>query len=431
MHNLALELLAKGDIITGSDDEIFDPALSRLKAAGILPEKFGWYPEKIRNDIDVVILGMHAKPDNPELIKAQQMGIPIYSFPEYVANQSSNKKRVVIAGSHGKTTCTAMLMHILKENEIDFDYLVGSMIQGYDRMVKLSDANIILIEGDEYLTSPIDRRSKFLHYHPHVSMITGIAWDHINVFPTFDSYHETFKQFITSTQRGFYFAQDDHLVELTNGSEGWRSYTEEWHKSLGDGRTLIKTDEGEFQMPFFGLHNVQNASGVVKLAAELGVSTSAAWGALESFPGTAKRLEVIHRDDSLTVYRDFAHAPSKLGATVHAVRNEYNKSEFTAVFEVHTFSSLQTEFMENYKGLMSEADHAFVLYDPHVFEMKGMEVPSIQKVRSAFGDVEVFSNAKELEELVHKEIQQAKIKGNHQVLLWMSSGQLGGINLIS
>jgi len=430
MHNLALELLAKGDIITGSDDEIFDPALSRLRAAGILPEKFGWYPEKISNDIDVVILGMHAKPDNPELLKARQIGIPIYSFPEYVANQSLNKKRVVVAGSHGKTTCTAMLMHILKENEVDFDYLVGSMIQGYDRMVKLSDAKIILIEGDEYLSSPIDRRSKFLHYNPDFAMITGIAWDHINVFPTFDSYLGTFKQFITSTQRGFYFAKDEHLVELTKGAAGWSSYSEEWHQSLGGGRTLIKNNQGEFQMPFFGLHNIQNASGVVKLASELGVSTSSAWGALESFPGTAKRLEAIHQDDRLTIYRDFAHAPSKLGATVNAVRNEYKESVFTAVFEVHTFSSLQTGFMEHYKGLMSEADHAYVLYDPHVFEMKGMEVPSIEKIRSAFGDVDVFSNAKELEELVHKEIQQAKTKGNHQVLLWMSSGQLGGINLI-
>ena len=430
MHNLALELQAKGDIITGSDDEIFDPALSRLKVAGILPEKLGWYPERITDDIEAVILGMHAKPDNPELRKAQQIGIPIFSFPEYVANQSSNKKRVVIAGSHGKTTCTAMLMHILKENEIDFDYLVGSMIQGYDRMVKLSDARIILIEGDEYLSSPIDRRSKFLHYSPHVSMITGIAWDHINVFPTFDSYLETFKQFIDTTQRGFYFARDEYLVELTKGAKGWGSYIEEWHQSLGSGRTLIKTDQGEFQMPFFGLHNIQNASGVVKLAMELGLSNSAAWGALESFPGTSKRLEVIHRDDKQTVFRDFAHAPSKLGATVNAVRNEYNISEFTAVFEVHTFSSLQTDFMENYRGLMSKADHAYVLYDPHVFEMKGMEVPSIEKVRSAFGDVNVFSNAEELEELVHKEIQLAKTNGNHQVLLWMSSGQLGGINLI-
>jgi UDP-N-acetylmuramate: L-alanyl-gamma-D-glutamyl-meso-diaminopimelate ligase len=430
MHNLALELLAKDDIIMGSDDEIFDPALSRLKAAGILPEKFGWYPEKITNDIDAVILGMHAKPDNPELLKAQQMGIPIYSFPEYVANQSSNKKRVVIAGSHGKTTCTAMLMHILKENKINFDYLVGSMIQGYDRMVKISNAKIILIEGDEYLSSPTDRRSKFLHYTPHFSMITGIAWDHINVFPTFDSYLGAFKQFITSTERGFYFAQDDHLIELTHGAEGWKGYTEECHTSLGDGRTLIKTNQGEFQMPFFGLHNIQNASGVVKLASELGVSISAAWGALENFPGTSKRLEVIHRNDRLTVYRDFAHAPSKLGATVNAVRNEYNASLFTAVFEVHTFSSLQTDFMQHYKGLMSVADHAYVLYDPNVFETKGMEVPSIEKVRSAFGDVYVCSNAKELEELVHKEIEHAKTKGNHQVLLWMSSGQLGGVNLI-
>lgn len=429
MHNLALELNHQGLHVTGSDDEIFDPAKSRLEKEGLLPPLFGWFPDKITDRLDAVILGMHAKLDNPELLKAQELNLPIYSFPEYIAIQSKNKTRVVIAGSHGKTTCTAMLMHVLKENNLEFDYLVGSQIDGYQRMVKISDSPIMIIEGDEYLSSPVDRRSKFLHYQPHVAMITGIAWDHVNVFPTYDSYLDTFSRFIDSTIKGFYYSIDGDLKSLAHEKDNWDTYQAVEFDSLGNGSTSIRLKGESVVLPFFGKHNIENASGVVKIARELGVDEDAAWRALSTFPGTSKRLEKLYEKDGITVFRDFAHAPSKVKATVQAVRNEFKEAQLMCVFEVHTFSSLQLDFMNGYKGYIDSAEQALVLYDPHVYEMKGIEVPTHKQVKEAFGDVAVFSDPKALEEVVHKQFVEANAGHKPLVLLWMSSGPLGGIHL--
>ncbi len=418
MHNLSLELLAQGHFVTGSDDEIFDPALSRLEDAGILPQEMGWFPQKLNSDIDIVILGMHARPDNPELLKAQELGLKVMSFPEYIAEHSKDKTRVVIAGSHGKTTSTAMLMHILEHDHIQFDYVVGSQIAGYERMVKLSDAPIIIIEGDEYLSSPIDSRSKFLHYKPNYAMITGIAWDHINVFPTFELYKNTFHSFIESVSEKCFFFKDDELYDEFYGkhSEVILPYTAQPWNIQNDG---VNVSLGNFKisLPFFGEHNVQNATGAVSLAVQLGIEERDAWESLSSFPGTARRLELTGEAKNLKVFRDFAHAPSKVRATVNAVADQFPDSKTIAILELHTFSSLNPEFMAQYAQTMNNADHSMVLFNPHVFEQKKMEIPTRETVGFRIG-VTAFDNFNDLSNYLDKLILGSEKK----VLLLMSSG---------
>jgi len=476
MHNLALELHALGHSVQGSDDEIFDPARTRLAQAGLLPEAFGWFPERIDASIDAVILGMHARIDNPELLKAQELGLKIYSFPEFIYHHSQNKTRLVVAGSHGKTTSTAMLMHILKQCGRDFDYLVGSLIDGYDRMVRLSDAPIMVIEGDEYLTSPVDRTPKFWHYKPHYAMITGVAWDHINVFPTFENYVFQFEEFLKTVEKNvFYFAEDEVLQRICN-----RSFVGDVEALDSDSVLPIYSNSStismlsntmsaepysapeysngtsgvvvldRYHLPFFGKHNVENAAAVVKMAECLGISAHDAWTALEQFPGTAKRLEKLKDTPVEVVFRDFAHAPSKVKATVSAVREQYPRHRFIAVFELHTYSSLMPEFMSQYAGCFNGADETLVLFDPHVFEIKKMDIPSKETVRSRIATGEVFNNADELYERVQElrlneihshesNLQDQQSPALHQtkqidiantekpvVLLLMSSGNFGG-----
>ncbi len=423
MHNLALELKALGNEVTGSDDEIFDPAKSRLEAAGILPEAFGWFPEKIAKNIDAIILGMHAKSDNPELLKAQELGLKIFSFPEFIYHHAQDKMRIVIAGSHGKTTSTAMLMHILKKNNLNADYLVGSLLPGFERMVRLSDAPIMIIEGDEYLTSPIDRTPKFWHYKPQFSMITGIAWDHINVFPTFENYIEQFDSYLETVSEGyFYYGNDEHLKQLSLKHPGIsEAYIAPDYVTTENGVELSLENE-KILLNIFGKHNIENAAGVVELAIKLGISRLDAWKSLADFPGTAKRLEKVYETDNTLIIRDFAHAPSKVKASVSAVREQYANRNFTAVFELHTFSSLMPEFMSQYHGTMDAADSIFVLYDPHVFELKRMPVPSAETIRERLGNVRVFSDV----ELLQEAVRQSFNPGNKNVLLLMSSGNLGG-----
>ena len=431
MHNLALELHALGHSVSGSDDEIFDPASSRLKASGLLPESFGWFPEKISDKIDAVILGMHAKMDNPELQKAQELGIPIFSFPAFIYEHAINKTRVVIAGSHGKTTSTAMLMHILKKEGKSFDYLVGSLISGYDRMVKLSDAPLIIIEGDEYLSSPLDSRSKFLHYKPDFAMITGIAWDHVNVFPTWESYVNTFKSFIAQIEKKcIFYSGDSTLKSLENHNPNSMSYQAPKFESDGPG-TKLEWEPGRFQyVPFFGKHNIENAAGVVELANCLGIDKERAWAHLSDFPGTAKRLECIFKSENETIFRDFAHAPSKVEATVKAVRSQFQQHFFLSIFELHTYSSLQPEFMEGYKGLFDSADDAWVLYDPHVFELKRMKVPSKEEMQQRLGNVRLFNHPQELENALSEWKSNLNSLDKHVVSLWMSSGNFGGLKIV-
>jgi len=428
MHNLALELQHNNHHVTGSDDEIFEPAKSRLQLAGLLPEKYGWHPDKITTALDGVIVGMHAKQDNPELLRALELGIQTFSFPEFIYHHSRNKTRLVMAGSHGKTTCTGMLMHILKAYR-DFDYLVGSQLPGFERMVRLSDAPLIVIEGDEYLTSPLDLRPKFVHYKAHAAMITGIAWDHVNVFPTEEIYHNQFSLLIDTLQPGghlFWFDGDAELKHIAekSGFPQQESYDAPEYENVKGG-TIVSVNGEKYQLPFYGRHNLQNAAGVVKMASTIGITEAEAWTALETFPGTAKRLEPILETENLTVIRDFAHAPSKVQASVSAVREQYPNHKFLAVFEVHTYSSLNPDFMGRYKGTLDPADAVCVLYDPHVFELKSMEVPSKETIEQRFGKGQALSNLSSLKHWLSDAME------THQpmVVLLMSSGNLCGLSV--
>ncbi|MBM3438045.1 MAG: peptidoglycan synthetase [Bacteroidetes bacterium] len=429
MHNLALELQHNQHHITGSDDEIFEPAKSRLALAGILPPAHGWFPEKIHPNLDGIILGMHAKQDNPELQRAIELGISIYSFPEFIYHHAQNKTRLVMAGSHGKTTCTGMLMHILKCLQKPFDYLVGSQLPGFERMVKLSDAPLMVIEGDEYLTSPLDLRPKFVHYQAHAAMITGIAWDHVNVFPTEEIYHNQFSLLIDTLQPGghlFWFNGDEALKNIAqkSGFPQQAIYDAPQYQNVKGG-TAVTVNNRVYTLPFYGRHNLQNAAGVVKIASTIGISEEEAWSALQSFPGTAKRLEPILETENLTVIRDFAHAPSKVEASVLAVREQFPNHKFIAVFEVHTYSSLNSEFMQRYQGTLNPADAICVLYDPHVFQLKRMEVPSKETIEQRFGKGQALSDLSSLKNWLSNALE------THQpaVVLLMSSGNLCGLSV--
>lgn len=426
MHNLALELHHHGHQISGSDDEIFDPAKTRLSNAGLLPEKFGWFPDKISSELDAVVLGMHARADNPELIRAKELNLPVYSFPGFIYEQSKDKKRVVIAGSHGKTTCTAMLIHVLTNAGMDIDYLVGSQLPGFERMVRLSDAPVIIIEGDEYLTSALDPVPKFHIYKPHLAMITGIAWDHVNVFPTFDIYKQQFSLFERSMMPDaglFWFGEDADLSEMSKTfSVQHESYGTPDYISTDNG-TTVRYDGKEYELSLFGRHNLQNAEGVRKLAEQLGISGHDFWFHMQSFQGTAKRLEKVYDAGNMVIFRDFAHAPSKVKASVSAVREQFPGHRFIAVFELHTYSSLQADFLPGYKDTLNPADAAFVLYDPHVFKLKKMPLPPAGNIEKTIGHCIEFSNPADLLEAVKEEISTEA----PTVLLLMSSGNLGGL----
>ncbi len=426
MHNMALELKAHGHNITGSDDEIFDPARTRLQHAGLLPDTLGWFPEKVHEALDGIILGMHARSDNPELIKAQQLGLPIYSFPEFVFRHAEDKKRVVIGGSHGKTTSTAMLMHVLQQCGLEFDYLVGSQLPDFERMVKLSDSPVIIIEGDEYLTSALHPVPKFHVYKPHLAMLTGVAWDHVNVFPTFENYVAQFDIFIKSMQPGahwFWYEGDEDLRKLAGSSDFFNQSYREPHFSSIPGGCVVHVSDHEYSLSIFGRHNLQNAAGVALLAAELGIDSHRFWTAMQSFSGTAKRLEKVLETDAAIVYRDFAHAPSKVRATVEAVREQFPNDNLIAVFELHTYSSLQPEFLPGYHNTLSPADHAFVLYDPHVYELKRMPVPEPGYIAGQIGHCSEFNNPEQLKEAVNKAWDDSK----RNILLLMSSGNMAGL----
>jgi UDP-N-acetylmuramate: L-alanyl-gamma-D-glutamyl-meso-diaminopimelate ligase len=424
MHNLALELQALGHQVSGSDDEIFDPARSRLAAAGLLPPEFGWFPERVEG-VDQIIVGMHARADNPELLRAQECQLPVFSFPSYIYEHAKEKTRVVIAGSHGKTTSTAMLMHVLHTCGLDFDYLVGSQLPGYQRMVHLSNAPVMLIEGDEYLTSPLDPRSKFMHYKPHLTMITGIAWDHINVFPTEEMYQNQFDSYLgTCLGPAYVYQGDPALVNIAKHHAHAETYQAPMFGYHSSGEAWVQIGDEAINLSFYGKHNMENAAGVVRLAQQLGIGEIEAWKALSTFPGTAKRLETIAETNRGVLIRDFAHAPSKVAASVAAVRERHPNDSILALLELHTFSSLNPTFMPRYSGTLNPADERWVLYDPHVFALKKMEIPSTQEMQARLGsDVRLFSDADLLE--------QALKENSSQVWLIMSSGNVGGLDLKS
>ena len=431
MHNLAIALHKKGFEITGSDDEIFDPSKSRLEKYGILPEKWGWFPEKINTNLNAVILGMHARIDNPELLKAQELGVKIYSYPEYIYEQTKDKIRIVIGGSHGKTTTTSMVMHVFKENNFDFDYMVGAQIEGFETMVKLSkEAKIAIFEGDEYLSSPIDRRPKFHLYHPNIALLTGIAWDHINVFPTFEGYIEQFKIFTNKIQPNgslIYFDGDEHINKIVDNKRSDVEYlpynTPKFE--VVNNKTILKTDKGDIELEIFGEHNLQNLMGAYYICKQAGLSDEQFYSTINSFSGAAKRLQKLSENESCTVFQDFAHSPSKLKATTEAVKKQFNSRKLIACMELHTFSSLKKEFLPQYKNSMIMADEAIVYFNPKTIEHKKLEQISKEQVADAFGgkNITVYTDSdKVISDLLSKDFK-------HTNVLLMSSGNFSGVNL--
>ena len=418
MHNLAMAVAQKqGYRVTGSDDEIFDPALTHLREAGLLPDEMGWHPERITPDIDAIILGMHAREDNPELVRARELGLKIYSFPEYLYEQTRDKIRIVVGGSHGKTTTTSMILYVLQRLGIEADYMVGAQIEGFERMVRLSDtAKYAVFEGDEYLTSPLDLRSKFLWYHPHVAILTGIAWDHINVFPTFPQYVDTFRQFVDSFEPNgqfIYYQGDENLRQIAAGAR----------KDI----TCIPYDayQGEVRMQVFGRHNMQNLQAAMLACHCIGVSPDDFYREISTFTGASNRLEKICETETSVAYKDFAHSPSKLRATVNAVRERYPEKRLIACMELHTFSSLMADFLPQYRDCMAEADLALVYFNTKVIEHKRLTPITKEEVREAFGteNVEVFTESAALQE---------RLKGisySNAALLMMSSGTFDGVNV--
>ena len=429
MHNMAIALYKKGFTVSGSDDEIFEPSKGRLEKYGLLPKSEGWNPTSISADLDVIILGMHAKKDNPELLKAQELGLKIYSYPEYVYEQAKDKKRIVIGGSHGKTSITSMILHVLQYQGIKFDYLVGAQLEGFETMVSFSDAPIMIIEGDEYLSSPIDRRPKFLWYKPHIAVLSGIAWDHINVFPTFDNYVKQFHLFKdTIEQNGLltYFHGDEELRKIAEQSNSVRlkPYTTPTHK-IENGITTIGTNYGWLPLKIFGEHNLQNMMAALNVCVELGIEERDFYHAIQSFGGAAKRLEEIARSEKTVVYKDFAHSPSKLKATSAAVKKQYANKKVIACMELHTFSSLNKTFLQEYSGCMSATDEAIVFFNPKTIQHKGLETITKQDVEEAFlpSKVTVYDDAS----LVTSYLKSQNL--DNSVVLLMTSGNFDGLNL--
>lgn len=429
MHNLAIALSRKGYEVSGSDDEIFEPSRTRLENQNILPAEIGWFPEKISSNLHAVILGMHARSDNPELIKAKELGLQIFSYPEYLYEQSKDKKRLVIGGSHGKTTITSMLLHVAKALNVDVDYMVGAQLEGYDCMVKLSNnAPFIILEGDEYLSSPIDLRPKFHLYKPHVAIISGIAWDHINVFPTFENYVEQFKIFCELIEQNgtlIYNEEDDELVKLSKSLKNdvqIVGYTTPSYDVVENG-TILHYQNEKYQLQIFGAHNLQNAMSAMFMARELGITPDQFFNALKTFTGAGKRLQKVVSSETFTMFKDFAHSPSKLKATAKAVKEQYQSRKLIACMELHTFSSLKKEFLPHYKNAMKAADIAVVYYSPEVVKHKKLEPISKELVNDGFGgNVIVFNETQEVLDFLNSQNWQ------DCALLMMSSGNFDGID---
>jgi len=431
MHNLAIALHRKGYKVTGSDDEIFDPARSRLASNGLLPEQMGWFPEKLDKHIDSIILGMHARGDNPELKRAEVLGLKIYSYPEFLYEQSKDKLRVVIGGSHGKTTITAMILHVLQQCGVDCDYMVGAKLEGFEVMVKLTEkAKLMVFEGDEYLTSALDLRPKFHLYKPDVALVSGIAWDHMNVFPTFENYIEQFRIFmlmVPDTGTLVYCNEDVEVQKVAfsiHGNMKKVPYGVPRYR-LADGKTFLKTAQGECQLQIFGKHNLMNLEGARLVCNQLGINDPDFYQAIRSYKGASNRLELICEKPGFAMYRDFAHAPSKLKATVEAVHEQYPARKLVACFELHTFSSLSKGFLSQYKDSMRVADMAIVFFSTHALELKKLPSLDPSDVKQAFGrsDMEVITNEKILKEKL------LTLSWENANLLLMSSGNFSGLNM--
>lgn len=428
MHNLALALSDVGHLVSGSDDVIFEPSKSRLQATGLLPAQMGWHAANITQEVEAVILGMHAKKDNPELLRAQELGLKIYSYPEFLYEHAKAKTRVVIGGSHGKTTISAMVLHVMNYHERPLDYMVGAQLDGFDRMVQLTEENdFMLIEGDEYLSSPIDSRSKFLHYKPHIALLSGVAWDHINVFPTLEAYKATFTSFIDSIVPGgslTYNAEDSELEAMvlaaTNPIRKIAYQTPDFE--IVDGQSVLDTEEGELPLEVFGAHNLNNLAGAKWICQHMGVDALDFYEAISSFKGASKRLELVAKNAKTAVYKDFAHAPSKVRATTAAVKEQFPGRKLVVVLELHTYSSLDPAFLTQYRGALEAADQGVVFYEPEVLKIKNREPIDPQHIKEAFGNVHLQIETEPLG--LEKFITSLDLE--NRVLLFMSSGNYGG-----
>ena len=430
MHNLALALHQKGYMITGSDDMIYEPSRSRLEKYGLLPEKYGWFPQKITSDLDAVILGMHAREDNSELTKAKEVGVKVFSYPEFLYEQSKNKTRVVIGGSHGKTTITSMILHVLNYHHKEVDYMVGAQLEGFDTMVHLTEENdFIVLEGDEYLSSPIDRRPKFHLYKPNIALLSGIAWDHINVFPTFEEYLEQFRIFIDAIVKGgilVYNEEDVHLKDLVNNTVNTirkHPYITPAHHVVGE-KTFLDTPEGEMPIEIFGKHNLQNLAGAKWICQHMGIDEDDFYEAISSFKGASKRLEKIAETKKTVVFKDFAHSPSKVMATTKAVKQQYKEKRLLACLELHTYSSLNSTFLREYSNALNEADKAVVFFSPEAVENKRLDPIQKEQIFDAFNrkDLVIFTNSTEFQNFLKEQ------DFDETVLLLMSSGNYGGMD---
>lgn len=430
MHNLALALHQKGHMVTGSDDAIFEPSKTRLQAKGLLPHELGWFPEKITSDINAVILGMHAKSDNPELLRATELGLKIYSYPEFLFEQSKNKTRVVIGGSHGKTTITSMILHVMNFHNIAVDYMVGAQLEGFDTMVHLTEENdFIVLEGDEYLSSPTDLRPKFHLYQPNIALISGIAWDHINVFPTYENYVQQFEVFISKITNGGILVYNEDDAEVKRVAEAATNPIRKLPYStpaytIENGVTLLETPEGAMPIEVFGDHNLNNVAGAKWICQNMGVDEADFYEAIATFKGASKRLEKIAETSNSVVYKDFAHSPSKVAATTKAVKAQYPNRTLVACLELHTYSSLNPEFLKEYEGALDSADVAVVFYSPDAVKIKKLEAISYEQIAESFkrDDLIIYTNPSDFKDFLYKQ------NFDNAALLLMSSGNYGGLN---
>ena len=430
MHNLAIALHNKGEHVTGSDDEIFDPSRSRLAAKGLLPEQYGWFEDNISSDIDAVILGMHAKQDNIELLRAKALGLTIYSYPEFLYEQSKNKTRVVIGGSHGKTTITSMILHVMHYHDKEVDYMVGAQLEGFDTMVHLTKENdFIVLEGDEYLSSAIDRRPKFHLYKPNIALLSGIAWDHINVFPTFDNYVEQFRIFLSQITHGGAIVYNQEDIEVKQVVETAQNQIKKYpyqtpRFSVENGDTLLDTEDGPMPIEVFGKHNLNNLEGARWICQLMGVQQEDFYEAIATFKGASKRLEKIGQGPTSIAYKDFAHSPSKVRATTQALKSQYPERSLLACLELHTYSSLNPEFLSEYKGTLNGADKAVVFYSPNAVKIKKLDAVSSSQILKAFQreDLVVFTDPAAFQDYLFEQ------DFTDTSLLLMSSGNYGGLD---
>lgn len=430
MHNLAIALHNKGEQVTGSDDEIFDPSKSRLAAKGLLPKQYGWFEDNISSDIDAVILGMHAKQDNIELLRAKALGLTIYSYPEFLYEQSKNKTRVVIGGSHGKTTITSMILHVMHYHDKEVDYMVGAQLEGFDTMVHLTKENdFIVLEGDEYLSSALDRRPKFHLYKPNIALLSGIAWDHINVFPTFDNYVEQFRVFLSHITHGGAIVYNQEDIEVKQVVEATQNQIKKYpyqtpRFSVENGDTLLDTEDGPMPIEVFGKHNLNNLEGARWICQLMGVQQEDFYEAIATFKGASKRLEKIGQGPTSIAYKDFAHSPSKVRATTQALKSQYPERDLLACLELHTYSSLNPEFLSEYKGTLNGADKAVVFYSPNAVKIKKLDAVSSTQILKAFQreDLVVFTDPAAFQDYLFEQ------DFTETSLLLMSSGNYGGLD---